>query len=189
MANRIGRNETTVETTTVETKLEKVTNRTDDRANVRMASDNITDMLDDQALRNFEINLELNRYRSELRHALEKLDEHSYCPGDVDIHCDKPKCRPEYKEDKKPRVAEEPQHTCRYPGSKASNFLKKNKMLILVAILWVVLIILAVGWSPSGDTFDAIQNGWVELIVNFFKMALFAVAGVATYCLIKKENE
>ena len=59
--------------------------REEDRTNVRTAADNITDLLDEQALKNFEMNLQVNRYKSELRHALQQLDEHTYCPGDVDI--------------------------------------------------------------------------------------------------------
>ena len=35
---------------------------------------------------------------------------------------------------------------------------------------------MAVGWSPSGPVFDSIQKSWVELFVNFFKMAILAVA-------------
>ena len=56
-------------------------------------------------------------------------------------------------------------------------------------ILWTALIVLAIGWSPSGKTFEAIQTSYVELIVNFFKMAIFAIAGFATYYLIRKRDE
>ncbi len=164
-----------------------------DRYNVRTAADNITDMLDEQALKNFEMNLQVNRYKSELKHALQQLDEHTYCPGDVDIHCKEDKCKT-CKDDPAPRVAANKEEAPRTvvpvccKGSKF-NFLKKNKMVMLVAVIWVILIILAVGWAPTGAAAEAINNSWVELIVNFFKMALFAVAGIATYLLIKKENE
>ena len=58
-----------------------------------------------------------------------------------------------------------------------------------MGVLWVALVILAVGWSPSGKTFEAIQTSYVELIVNFFKMGIFFVAGLASYHLMKKKKD
>ena len=51
------------------------------------------------------------------------------------------------------------------------------------------MVFLAIGWMPTGGIADAINNSWVELIVNFFKIGLFAIAGIATYHLAKKPNE
>ena len=158
--------------------------REEDRTNVRSAADNITDMLDEQALKNFEMNLQVNRYKSELRHALQQLDEHTYCPGDVDIQCKEDKCKG-CKEEPAPKAVE----TTDYNKCGKVSFLKKNKKAIILIVLWVIIVILAVGWSPTGNTAEAINNSWVELIVNFFKMVLFAIAGIATYILIKKDNE
>lgn len=158
--------------------------REEDRSNVRTAADNITDMLDEQALKNFEMNLQVNRYKSELRHALQQLDEHTYCPGDVDIQCKEDKCKG-CKEEPTPKTVE----TTDYNKYSKVGILKKNKKAIILAILWVIIVILAVGWSPSGGIAEAINTSWVELIVNFFKMVLFAIAGIATYILIKKDNE
>ena len=56
-------------------------------------------------------------------------------------------------------------------------------------LLLVLLVVLAIGLAPTGPVADAINTSWVELIVNFFKMALFAIAGIATYKLVKKPNE
>ena len=151
--------------------------REEDRTNVRTAADNITDMLDEQALKNFEMNLQVNRYKSELRHALQQLDEHTYCPGDVDIQCKEDKCKG-CEEEPTPKAVE----TTDCNKYSKVGILKKNKKAI-------ILVILAVGWSPTGNTAEAINNSWVELIVNFFKMVLFAIAGIATYILIKKDNE
>ena len=158
--------------------------REEDRTNVRTAADNITDMLDEQALKNFEMNLQVNRYKSELRHALQQLDEHTYCPGDVDIQCKEDKCKG-CKEEPAPKAVE----TTDYNKCGKVSFLKKNKKAIILAVLWIIIVVLAVGWSPTGNTAEAINNSWVELIVNFFKMVLFAIAGIATYILIKKDNE
>ena len=158
--------------------------REEDRTNVRTAADNITDMLDEQALKNFEMNLQVNRYKSELRHALQQLDEHTYCPGDVDIQCKEDKCKG-CKETPEPKTVE----ISNYNNHSKVGMLKKNKKAIILVILWAIIVILAVGWSPTGSTAEAINNSWVELIVNFFKMVLFAIAGIATYILIKKDNE
>ena len=158
--------------------------REEDRTNVRTAADNITDMLDEQALKNFEMNLQVNRYKSELRHALQQLDEHTYCPGDVEINCKEDKCKG-CKEEPAPKAVE----ATDYNKYNKVGVLKKNKKAIILVVLWVIIVILAVGWSPTGNTAEAINNSWVELIVNFFKMALFAIAGIATYILIKKDNE
>ena len=158
--------------------------REEDRTNVRTAADNITDMLDEQAVKNFEMNLQVNRYKSELRHALQQLDEHTYCPGDVDIQCKEDKCKG-CKEELTSKTVE----AADYNKYSKVGVLKKNKKAIILVILWAIIVILAVGWSPTGSTAEAINNSWVELIVNFFKMILFAIAGIATYILIKKDNE
>ena len=65
------------------------------------------------------------------------------------------------------------------------NFFQKHRIGILVSILWAALIILGVGWTPSGGVFDAIQNSWVQLFVNFFKVGIFAIAGIVSYQLFK----
>lgn len=68
-------------------------------------------------------------------------------------------------------------------------WLQRHKHTIAIVVLWLALIVLGVGWSPSGGTFDAIQKSYVELIVNFFKMSIFAVAGVVTWILCKRDNK
>ena len=163
------------------------------KCDVRNTADNITDKLDRQAVENFELNLQVNKYRSELKHALQQLEEHSYCPGEVDIQCDanhsKGTCTHQ-----EPVTSNEPIHgddchcskCCPNPNP---NFFQKHKAPILIGILWVILVVLAIGLAPTGSVADAINTSWVELIVNFFKMALFAIAGIATYNLVKKSNE
>ena len=114
--------------------------REEDRTNVRTAADNITDMLDEQALKNFEMNLQVNRYKSELRHALQQLDEHTYCPGDVDIQCKEDKCKG-CKEEPVPKAVK----TSDYNKCSKVSFQKKNKKAIILAVLWIIIVVLAVG--------------------------------------------
>ena len=62
-------------------------------------------------------------------------------------------------------------------------------MGILITVIWVMMIFLGIGWTPTGGVAEAIQNSWVELFVNVFKVGMFAIAGVATYNLAKKGND
>ena len=160
------------------------------KCDVRNTADNITDKLDRQAVENFELNLQVNKYRSELKHALQQLEEHSYCPGEVDILCDSNQCSDKCQSKQLAQDTVEPQHgddchcskCCPNPNP---NFFQRHRIGILVSILWAALIILGVGWTPSGGVFDAIQNSWVELFVNFFKVGIFAIAGIVSYQLFK----
>ena len=175
-------------------KVRRTVEKQDSRRDVRTVADNITDMLDKQAVENFELNLQVNKYKSELRHALEQLEEHSYCPGEVDIQCKTDNCNGQCQPQVQPQVQQEAQHgddchcskCCPNPNP---NFFQKHKNSILIGVLWIILVVLAIGWAPSGSVADAVNTSWVELIVNFFKIALFAIAGIATYNLIKKQNE
>ena len=176
-------------------KVRQTIEKQDSRRDVRAAADNITDMLDKQAVENFELNLQINKYKSELRHALEQLEEHTYCPGEVDIQCKPGNCKGQSQpQAQQQAVQQEVQHgddchcskCCPNPNP---NFFQRHKVPILIGILWVILVVLAIGLAPTGPVADAINTSWVELIVNFFKMALFAIAGIATYKLVKKPNE
>ena len=160
------------------------------KCDVRNTADNITDMLDKQAVENFELNLQVNKYRSELKHALQQLEEHSYCPGEVDILCDSNQCSDKCQSKQLAQDTVEPQHgddchcskCCPNPNP---NFFQKHRIGILVSILWAALIILGVGWTPTGGIADAINNSWVQLFVNFFKVGIFAIAGIVSYQLFK----
>ena len=171
-------------------KVRQTVEKQDSRRDVRAAADNIADMLDKQAVENFELNLQVNKYKSELRHALQQLDEHTYCPGEVDILCDSNQCSDKCQSKQLAQDTVEPQHgddchcskCCPNPNP---NFFQKHRIGILVSILWAALIILGVGWTPSGGVFDAIQNSWVQLFVNFFKVGIFAIAGIVSYQLFK----
>lgn len=165
--------------------------------NLRHNSDEMVSKVDEQALRNFELNLELNNYKSELLHALNRVNEHTYCPGQVPIDCmDKKPCDHEQSlvDQAQPVKQQEVVHGEDCHCSKCCpnprpNFFQKNKFAILVSILWMALIVLAIGWSPSGATFEAIQTSYVDLLVNFFKMSIFAVAGFVTYQLMKRKDD
>ena len=175
-------------------KVRRTVEKQDSRRNVRAAADNITDMLDKQAVENFELNLQVNKYKSELRHALEQLEEHTYCPGEVDIQCKTDNCNGQCQPQAQQAVQQEAQHgddchcskCCPNPNP---NFFQKHKVGLLIGLIWIIMVFLAIGWTPTGGIADAINTSWVELLVNAFKIGIFAIAGIATYNLVKKSNE
>ena len=179
-------------------KMRQTREKQESRRDVRAAADKITDMLDKQAVENFELNLQVNKYKSELRHALEQLEEHTYCPGEVDIQCKTDNCNGQCQSQVQPQVQQTVQqeaqhgddcHCSKCCPNPSPNFFKKHKFGLLMGLILMILVVLAIGWAPSASVADAVNTSWVELIVNFFKMALFAIAGIATYNLVKKSNE
>ena len=167
-------------------KVRQTIEKQDSRRDVRAAADNITDMLDKQAVENFELNLQVNKYKSELKHALQQLEEHTYCPGEVDIQCKPDNCKGQSQPQEQHGEDCHCSKCCPNPNP---NFFQKHKVGLLIGLIWAIMIFLAIGWMPTGGIADAINTSWVELIVNFFKIGLFAIAGIATYNLIKKANE
>ena len=167
-------------------KVRQTVEKQDSRRDVRAAADNITDMLDKQAVENFELNLQINKYKSELKHALQQLEEHTYCPGEVDIQCKPDNCKGQSQPQEQHGEDCHCSKCCPNPNP---NFFQKHKAGLLIGLIWAIMIFLAIGWMPTGGIADAINTSWVELIVNFFKIGLFAIAGIATYNLIKKANE
>lgn len=69
------------------------------------------------------------------------------------------------------------------------NWFQRNSKSICISVLWAAMLILAIGWSPSGATFDAIQKSYVELLVNFFKMAIFAISIIVTVKLVNSDKK
>lgn len=171
---------------------------------LRRTTDNLVDDIDQQALKNFEMNLQLNNYKSELRHALHKVEEHTYCPGQVNINCIDKKGQQEFdiyaltprtgehQEKPVPQVKEvhgADCHCSKCCPTPNPNFFQKHKVGLLIGLIWIIMVFLAIGWTPTGGIADAINTSWVELLVNAFKIGIFAIAGIATYNLVKKPNE
>ena len=68
----------------------------------------------------------------------------------------------------------------------AKNSIVKGKEKITVALIVVIMLILAIGVTPSGAWFEAIQTSYVELLVDFFRVGLLGIGGFLTYKLFKK---
>ena len=69
------------------------------------------------------------------------------------------------------------------------NWFQKHKRGLSIGVIWVIMIVLALGISPQGAWATFLQESWVNLFVDFFKMGLFAIAGVITFKLTKQEDE
>lgn len=156
-----------------------------DKDQVRRNTDLITEELDRQAIENIKTLQRKRNYEEELIASLNKLNAHSICPGSV------PTCDNYERQTPDETPVQQPvKHEVHGADCHCSpNFFKRHKQAILIGLLWVAMIVLGVGWSPSGATFDAIQSSYLDLIVNFFKMGIFAVAGIVTYNLVKKRDE
>ena len=163
---------------------------------VRQSTDVIVDRIDEQALENIKTIQETNKYREELITSLHRLDSHSICPGSVPS-CNNalPKNKAEVKVEKQENTTKEVHevhgadcHCSKCCPNPTPNWFQKNKLAILLGVLVCCMLVLAIGWSPSGITFEAIQESYVELIVDFFKMAIIGVASVVIFNIAKKDR-
>ena len=65
-------------------------------------------------------------------------------------------------------------------------FFKENKATFLLIMGFLIILLLATGFTPSGEFWTAIQDQWITLIADVFKMALVIVAGLFIYHGVKK---
>lgn len=65
-------------------------------------------------------------------------------------------------------------------------FFKENKTTFLLIIGFLIILLLATGFTPSGEFWTAIQDQWITLIADVFKMTLVVVAGLFIYHGVKK---
>ena len=165
------------------------------RKNIAYTTQDIVDKLDAQRLRDIELEFMRKATREELEYSIQKLDNHAICSGNVvcpkDVKCGG-ECNTPSKKEPQEEVAEVHGPGCHCekccPNPRPSWF-KKHKAGLLAAIIFACVLILAVGWTPAGAVFTAMQNSYVDLIVNFFKVAVLAVAGFGIYKLIAKDKE
>ena len=165
------------------------------RKNIAYTTQDIVDKLDAQRLRDIELEFMRKATREELEYSIQKLDNHAICSGNVvcpkDVKCGG-ECNTPSKKETQEEVAEVHGPGCHCekccPKPRPSWF-KKHKAGLLAAIIFACVLILAVGWTPAGAVFTAMQNSYVDLIVNFFKVAVLAIAGFGIYKLIAKDKE
>lgn len=155
---------------------------------VRENTDRLTSEIDKQAMMNIEINMKKRDYREELENSIRKLDNHSICPDKLPTSCDGMNSSSCNQNNFVQKHGSDCQCSQCVPRINA-NWFKKNRLVLLLGVLWVSIIILAVGWSPSGETFQEIQQSYVELLVDFFKVAIMVVAAIVTVKIAKNDKK
>lgn len=161
------------------------------RKNIAYTTQDIVDKLDAQRLRDIELEFMRKATREELEYSIQKLDNHAICSGNVvcpkDVKCGG--CAPIETQEEVAEVHGPGCHCEKCCPNPRPSWFKKHKAGLLAAIIFACVLILAVGWTPAGAVFTAIQTSYVDLIVNFFKVAVLAIAGFGIYKLIAKDKE
>ena len=181
------------------------------RKKVAYTTQDIVDKLDQQKLRDIELEFMRKATREELEDSIRKLDNHAICSGNVVCPKEAPvvivkenKCEGCVKEQPvkqampvQPVEPAEPVEEVHGPDCHCSKccpnpnptFFQKHKNKILAAIVFICVLILSIGWLPSGGNYEALQKAYVELIVNLPKMVLLSVAGFAIFKVAKSTDD
>ena len=181
------------------------------RKKVAYTTQDIVDKLDQQKLRDIELEFMRKATREELEDSIRKLDNHAICSGNVVCPKEAPvvivkenKCEGCVKEQSvkqampvQPVEPAEPVEEVHGPDCHCSKccpnpnptFFQKHKNKILAAIVFICVLILSIGWLPSGGNYEALQKAYVELIVNLPKMVLLSVAGFAIFKIAKSTDD
>lgn len=153
--------------------------------------DTIQEALDEKRIReiqNLELRLEKDRLCAEMAN-VDAINNILNSTSENEIGCPKqPKVeKRECEECKKKDEPKVEQPVC-CPRMKMPKVFKNHKKLFLTG-MWIIMIVLAIGISPQGAWFTTLQESWVNLFVDFFKVGLFAMAGFFTYKIIKDDKD
>ena len=172
------------------------------RKNIAYTTQDIVDKLDQQKLKDIELEFMRKATREELEDSIRKLDSHAICSGNVS--CPKDVKVVTVKEDKckdckvvqehvVPDVVQEVHgedcHCSKCCPNPKPSFFQKHKAKILGAIVFVCVLVLSIGWMPSGGNYEALQKAYVELIVNLPKMVMLGIAGFSIYKIAKTADD
>lgn len=182
------------------------------RKNIAYTTQDIVDKLDQQKLRDIELEFMRKATREELEDSIRKLDNHAICSGNVMCPKDIPTvvvkeerkcngCTPSEKvvnsDPVAPIILEKSVEEVHGPDCHCSKccpnpnptWFQKHKYKLLAAIVFLCVLILSIGWLPSGGSYEALQKAYVELIVSLPKMVLLSVAGFAIFKIAKSVDE
>lgn len=162
------------------------------RKNIAYTTQDIVDKLDQQRLRDIELEFMRKATREELEYSIQKLDNHAICSGNVtcpkDVKCGG--CSTEEEELVLPiQLHGEDCHCSKCCPNPSPTWFQKNKFKVLSAIVFLCVLILSIGWLPSGESYEALQKAYVELIVSLPKMALLSIAGFAIFKIAKHTDK
>ena len=175
------------------------------RKNIAYTTQEIVDKLDQQKLKDIELEFMRKATREELEDSIRKLDSHAICSGNVSCPKDVKVVTVKENECKDckvvqervvPDVAQEVHevhgedcHCSKCCPNPKPSFFQKHKAKILGAIVFVCVLVLSIGWMPSGGNYEALQKAYVELIVNLPKMVMLGIAGFSVYKIAKTADE
>ena len=152
--------------------------------------DTIQEALDEKRVReiqNLELRLEKDRLCAEMAN-VDAINSILNSTSHNDIGCPKqPKVEEHECEECKKKDEPKVEPVC-CPRMRMPKVFKNHKKLFLTG-MWIIMVVLAIGISPQGAWFTTIQESYVNLLVDFFKMGLFAIAGFLTYRIIKEEKD
>ena len=151
----------------------------------------IQEALDEKRIReiqNLELRLEKDRLCAEMAN-VDAINSILNSTSHNEIGCPKqPKVeKHECEECEKKDEPKVEQPVC-CPRMKMPKVFKNHKKLFLTG-MWIIMIVLAIGISPQGAWFTTLQESWVNLFVDFFKVGLFAIAGFFTYKIVKDDKD
>ena len=168
------------------------------RKNIAYTTQEIVDKLDQQKLKDIELEFMRKATREELEDSIRKLDSHAICSGNVSCPKDVKVITVKEDECKDCKVAQghvvpdipqevhgEDCHCSKCCPNPKPSFFQKHKAKILGAIVFVCVLVLSIGWMPSGGNYEALQKAYVELIVNLPKMVMLGIAGFSIYKIAK----
>ena len=172
------------------------------RNNIAYTTQDIVDKLDQQKLKDIELEFMRKATREELEDSIRKLDSHAICSGNVSCPKDVKVVTVKENECKDCKVVQEhvvPDvvqevhgedcHCSKCCPNPKPSFFQKHKAKILGAIVFVCVLVLSIGWMPSGGNYEALQKAYVELIVNLPKMVMLGIAGFSVYKIAKTADE
>ena len=172
------------------------------RKNIAYTTQDIVDKLDQQKLKDIELEFMRKATREELEDSIRKLDSHAICSGNVSCPKDVKVVTVKENECKDCKVVQEhvvPDvvqevhgedcHCSKCCPNPKPSFFQKHKAKILGAIVFVCVLVLSIGWMPSGGNYEALQKAYVELIVNLPKMVMLGIAGFSVYKIAKTADE
>lgn len=155
------------------------------------------DALEDAQMVEIEVQAELIKQKEILKHELE-LDNKKHMDA---IMANMSKSQMYGLENQQPNIpsapmqglqTQQPQQHCQVKDvymMEKDNFkqsLVKGKERIMMILLMLIIVLLAIGVTPSGGWYEALQTSYVETLVDVFKVCMIGFGGYLTYKLFKK---
>ena len=149
------------------------------RRNISTSTQDLIEKIDKQRLSDIEIEFQRKATIEELEHSINKLNNHSLCTGNIT-------CPKECSVTKNDTIKQEVIHSSDCHCSKCCpnpnpSWFEKHKLALCIGTLLFAMLVLAIGWLPSGETYNALQKSYVELIVNLPKMLILGAGVFASF--------